>query len=157
MADRMRIIVRGMVSEDIEQVSAIETTVFSDAWSMEGFYDSLKNENSILLSAVDEQERIVGYCCLYGVLDEGEIVNVAVHPKFRQQGIGEMLMKALIKAARSRGMNQFYLEVREGNHAAQQLYKKMGFAIVGVRKNFYEKPVENALVMFRDECQTLPL
>lgn len=143
----MNLKIRKMTAVDIGAVWAIEVKVFTDAWSKESFDASLKNENAVMLVAIDDTEQIVGYCCLYSVLDEGEIVNVAVHPQTQRQGVGEKLMQSLLNEARIRGTAHFYLEVRESNIAAQQLYKKYGFGIIGIRKNFYEKPVENALVM----------
>ena len=99
------------------------------------------------MTAVSEAQKVAGYCCLYCVLDEGEIVNVAVSESFRKQGIGERLVRHLMQAGAQRGAKNFYLEVRAGNEPAQCLYEKLGFKTVGIRKNFYEKPVENALVM----------
>lgn len=146
-------IIRNMEISDLDQVCAIEQDIFSDAWSRQGFLDSLDNEQALLLCAVDGDE-VLGYCCLYTMFDEGEIVNVAVHPERRCLGIGAQMIKILMDQGCAKGVCQFYLEVRESNVPAQWLYEKMGFAVVGIRKNFYVKPVENALVM---HCHTLPL
>lgn len=138
---------RNMEMSDLDQVCAIEQAVFSDPWSREGFAESLGSGQAILLTAVSEAQKVVGYCCLYCALDEGEIVNVAVSETFRKQGIGERMVRHLMQAGTKRGAKNFYLEVRAGNQPAQRLYEKLGFKTVGIRKNFYEKPVENALVM----------
>jgi len=135
-----------MTPDDLAQVCAIENCVFTDAWSEKGFRESLENDSAVMLCAA-EGEVIAGYCCMYTVADEGEIVNVAVHPDFRRQGIGGQMLEYLLERGRRRGVVHFYLEVRAGNIPAQQLYGKSGFKVAGIRKNFYEKPVENAFVM----------
>lgn len=146
-------VIRRMQVPDLEQVCAIEKGIFSDAWSRQGFVDSLNNEHAILLCVVDK-DQVLGYCCLYTMIDEGEIVNVAVDERYRKKGIGAVMIAELLNLGREKGVEQFYLEVRESNIPAQRLYQKMGFETAGIRKNFYEKPVENALIM---HCHTLPL
>ena len=83
------------------------------------------------------------------IAGEGDVTNIAVFPEYRGRGIGAALTKALIVEGRKRGMNAFTLEVRVGNQAAIHIYEKLGFRSEGVRKGFYEKPKEDALIMWR--------
>lgn len=137
-----------MTQADIPQVLAIEQRVFSDAWTEDGFQDSLANHHAILLVAKDGDE-VQGYCCLYTVLDEGEIVNVAVKPEARRRSIAMEMVGTLLVEGAAKGVGRFFLEVRQSNIGAQKLYEKLGFSYIGIRKNFYEKPAEDALLMFK--------
>ena len=96
-----------------------------------------------------EDDQVVGYAGLYQVLDEGDITNIAVLPSARKKGIGTALTHALIEAGEQRAIHAFTLEVRVGNVAAIHIYEKLGFVSAGVRKGFYEKPKEDALIMWR--------
>ena len=138
--------VRKMTAADVPAVTALENEIFSDAWTAEGFLESLENPNAIMLTAV-ENGNLAGYCCIYTVLDEAEIVNVAIHPKYRRLGLGFKMLKTMMEYFVPQEGTQYYLEVRQSNTAAKRLYEKLGFAAAGVRKNFYEKPAEDAIVM----------
>lgn len=140
--------VREMRREDIDQVHEIEQQVFSMPWSREDFVQSLKDPKNLYL-VMDCDGVIAGYCGLWSVLDEGQITNVAVQSTFRNQGIGGVLVRELLKKGKERGLTAFTLEVRESNKYAVQLYKRCGFEEVGIRPNFYEKPTENAVIMWR--------
>ena len=92
---------------------------------------------------------IAGYCGCYGVAGEGYIYNVAVGKNYRRQGIGFRLLQDLIEAAKSRGIESLTLEVRKSNLPAIKLYKKLGFVEAGIRKDFYTKPLEDAIIMWK--------
>ena len=96
-----------------------------------------------------EGEKIVGYCGIVTVLDEGDVVKVAVDQEYQGQGIGTALMENLIQRMQESGVRTIHLEVRQSNESAIALYRKMGFAEDGIRKDYYENPVENALLMSR--------
>ena len=100
-----------------------------------------------------EDETVVGYVGMMCVLDEGQIINVAVSSDFRRRGIGGALMDALEERARERRIVYLSLEVRESNAAARTLYAAKGYTECGVRKGFYSKPVENAVVMAKELLQ----
>ncbi len=96
-------------------------------------------------------KRIIGYIGMYISFEEGEITNVAVTPFARQKGIGNALIKAIKEAARKQNLQRIVLEVRVSNQSAIALYKKNAFVSIGIRKNFYEKPVEDANIMVCEE------
>lgn len=138
--------IRPMKKEDTSQVAEIEKDIFSIPWSEKSFADACATpENIYLVVVMDEQ--IAGYCGLWTVLGEGNITNMAVAEKFRQCGVGRRLMEAMEAAGREKNVDIFFLEVRESNVAARHLYESMGYKDIGLRKNFYERPVENAVVM----------
>lgn len=140
--------IRKMERGDIPEAADLEKRIFSDAWSETGFYESLENPNVVLIAAF-ESEKLAGYCCMYEALDEGEIVNVAVAPEFRKKGVAKKMLGVLLEKECREEICSFFLEVREHNEAAISLYEKLGFKIIGKRKNFYEKPVEDALIMHK--------
>lgn len=140
--------IRRMQEEDLEQVAAIERETFSLPWSLQSFRDACEKEYNIYLVAQDEGE-VLGYVGMWTVMGEGEITNVAVKKTARRQGVATRLMEEIICAGRKLGTDIFFLEVREGNEAARKLYEKQGFSRIGIRKNFYERPRENAIVMSR--------
>ena len=141
-------ILREMLVEDLDQVMEIETALFSPPWTKEGFFTYLTRKDAMFL-VVEEKEKIIAYCGLLMVLDEGDITNVAVHPDRQREGIGHFLMDSLIRLAEQQGVTTIHLEVRVGNDTAIRLYERMGFTRDGIRKNYYTDPVEDALLMTR--------
>ncbi|MCI9427721.1 MAG: ribosomal protein S18-alanine N-acetyltransferase [Eubacterium sp.] len=138
--------IRKMTECDLRQVAAIAASVFAQPWSRQGFAEALPMENTCFLLA--ENDGIVcGYCGMYMAADEGEIINVAVRRDCQRQGIADCLLLALLQEGRQNGIGRFFLEVRVSNAAAIHLYKKHGFVIQGIRKNFYEDNHEDAYVM----------
>lgn len=140
---------RRMEPEDVKQVAAIEEKNFSVPWSEEAFLDSLALEHTVFVVAEEEGE-IAGYCGMYTSFQEGEIVTVAVAEKYRRQGVGSKILQFLIFESLKKNITSFFLEVRESNAAAIGLYECFGFQRIGLRKNFYEKPRENAIVMWKE-------
>ena len=94
-----------------------------------------------------EDDAVVGYAAVSSVLDEGSLDNIAVAPEYRRQGVGEALLRQVLCRGGEQGLAVFYLEVRDGNDPAIALYQKHGFVEVGRRKNYYEKPKEDAILM----------
>lgn len=139
-------ILRRMELDDIEKVADIEASNFSLPWSQKSFADALLNENTLYVVAV-EDDQIIGYAGAWCVFGEAEITNVCVDESARKRGVGTEIMKYLIEMGRERECDVFFLEVRESNEKAIGLYEKLGFIRIGIRKNFYERPVENAIVM----------
>ena len=135
-----------MREEDIDQVLTIEETSFLSPWSRKSFEVELEKEFGVSL-VVLEDNRIVGYLVEWLVADEIHIANIAVHPDWRQRGIGERLMQEVIR--NSSGFSWIRLEVRRSNKAARELYAKMGFREVGVRRNYYVQEGEDAIMMVK--------
>ncbi len=132
--------------ENLEEIFKIEKSVFAHPWSLESLKNLLEDENSVAFVAVDN-ETICGYCGVNTILDEGYITNVAVLENYRKQGIGRMLVNALVNFAKDKSLAFLTLEVRKSNTPAINLYSKSGFETVGERKNYYTSPTENALLM----------
>lgn len=140
--------IRPMECQDVKQVAALEQQTFSQPWSEHAFLDMVDKENVCYLVA-EENDDVVGYCGVHHVLGEGEITNVAVAEKMRNRGIGYAMLTELFERGRQMGVEAFTLEVRAGNAAAIHMYEKLGFVTEGIRKNFYEKPREDALIMWK--------
>ena len=144
--------IRRMEKRDLLQVEAIETALFSDAWSEQGFEDTLNSPYVISLVTIDEAEdTILGYIIMYVSFEEGEISNVAVAKSAQNRGIGSALMQAILEKGLEESVTRFILEVRVSNTPAIALYKKFGFTEIGIRRDFYEKPREDALIMVREK------
>lgn len=138
--------IREMQEQDVCSAAKIEAENFSRPWSADGFLSAVKSEKTLYLLAELDGE-IAGYIGMWIALDEGEITNVSVKKELQGRKIGAKLMKALTEAGKNRGVSSYFLEVRESNERAIRLYSSFGFENVGLRKNFYEDPVENAVVM----------
>lgn len=143
--------IRLMAEEDVESVSNIEMQLFSKPWTKQDFLNSMSDRHNIYLVAENDQCEVVGYCGIWGVLDEGQITNVAVRPEEQGIGIGYKMLQELISIGRNEGLSQFTLEVRVSNEKAIRLYQKLGFEEEGIRKEFYDKPVEDAIIMWLRE------
>ena len=142
-----RLHIRPMTLEDLEYVTAIEAAVFSMPWSKEGFAAALVMPGAKYLVAADKEERILAYCGYYGAFDEAEITNVAVEPEARRNGYATLMLLELLKQAKQDGIKKVYLEVRYSNVGAIALYERLGFKRLGLRRDFYERPKEDAIVM----------
>ena len=144
----MNIEIRNLQDSDIEALSAIEAAAFSMPWSADDFRDLLsRNYCFYLVAFVDG--RIAGCAGLTDICNEGNIDNVVVAEEFRGQGVGTMLLRELISKGEERGIEAFTLEVRVSNASAIHVYEKLGFVSEGIRPRFYEKPVEDAMIMWR--------
>ena len=149
-----------MSADHIDEIAALERACFSRPWSRDMLKEELDNACSAFLVAEDEG-KVVGYAGLQVVLDEGYIANVAVDPDYRRQGIATKLVQVYIDFARANKLAFLTLEVRPSNTAAIILYGRLGFRSVGRRRNYYEHPKEDCLIMtlFFDEemAKTIPV
>lgn len=136
-----------MTSEHLDQVADIERLCFSDPWSRRMLSEHLENECAATLVAQGAEGTVLGYAGLLVVLDEGYITNVAVRPEYRRQGIASELLEVFRRFGEGNHMAFLTLEVRASNTAARALYQKHGYAEVGCRKNYYEHPKEDAIIM----------
>lgn len=131
----------------IPQLEALEQSCFSMPWTAEQLRSQLRDAQHEFLAAVSSEDRVLGYVGMMVVLDEGYISNVAVDPANRRQGIADALINRLIERCGVHRLAFVTLEVRAGNAPAIALYEKHGFVRVGLRKNYYEKPREDAVLM----------
>ena len=145
-----KLIIRKMQPEDVPAIAALEAACFSEPWSEQAFLDALKQPEALMMTAIGMGNNPMGYCGIYLSADEGEITNVAVYPDHRKQGIADAILTEVLSKAQKRGAQIIYLEVRESNLPAKKLYEKHGFESCGIRKNFYRKPTEHAIVMSCD-------
>lgn len=132
---------------DIPEIEEIERQCFSMPWTEAQLASQLRGDRHEFLTAKAPDGTVCGYVGMMYVLDEGYISNVAVSPVCRRQGIADMLIGELLDRAARLGLSFVTLEVRESNAPAIALYSKHGFKPVGMRKNYYEKPRENAILM----------
>ena len=138
----MRTLGRG----DASLLAVLEKECFSCPWSEESFYECLGNGRFYFVGLF-ENDELIGYGGLVTVLDEGDVANIAVRSDKRGQGLGKMLLNALCEEAEKRGVIYLHLEVRESNAPARHLYEGFGFITDGIRKYYYTKPQENAVLM----------
>lgn len=132
----------------LSDVGRLERECFSEPWSEASFASVCNNEMYAYFIALDSESKTVcGYAGMYSVIDSAEITGIAVIPDRRNEGIGSLLMNAIIKEAKKRGALAIHLEVRETNSAAIGLYEKLGFSADGKRKNYYRMPTEDAILM----------
>lgn len=148
--------IREMQRKDLEEVTMLEESCFSMPWKYKDFEDALINPNRFYLVAEadkvteDTPDRILGGCMLTNIAGEGDISNVAVHEKYRNNKIAENLLTELMKFGIERcRITAFTLEVRSKNMYARRLYEKQGFAAEGIRPNFYDKPKDDAVIMWK--------
>ncbi len=139
--------IRRMTEADVSKVAELERNTFTTPWSERSLRESLGKADYLFL-VCEEQEMIVGYGGLLKVGDEADILDIAVTEEFRGRGIGTALVEELLTGGRALGIRAFTLEVRVSNRAALHVYEKLGFAREGLRKDFYEKPREDAAILW---------
>ncbi len=144
LSEKIRIVPMG--AEHLEDIAALEGLCFSRPWSVKALKEELSNEQAHFLVAV-VGDKTAGYIGVLEICGEGYITNVAVFPEHRRQGIASALLETAADGARRRGCAFLTLEVRTDNTAAVSLYQTHRFELAGTRKNFYEAPVEDALIM----------
>lgn len=131
------------------QVAELESICFDDSWSLRSIASELENPLSLWLVWM-ENGRVLGYVGSQTVMDETDMMNVAVHPDARRKGIAESLILALADALKRKQSKSLTLEVRATNAAAIGLYNKLGFTEIGRRKNYYRNPREDALILRKE-------
>ena len=130
----------------LPEIERIEQACFTAPWSRAGLESDLLNPTSCWYGAADRQTgRLAAFLGVHICLDEAEIVNVATHPDYRRLGLAEELLREFLRLHPA--LSQIFLEVRESNTAARTLYAKLGFSAYAVRRNYYEKPTEDAVLM----------
>lgn len=142
-------IITRMNEGHVAQVAALEKLCFSDPWSETSVASELDNPLSLWLIA-EEEGTVLGYVGSQTVLDETDMMNIAVRPECRRRGIAAALIGELVNQLREHGSHVLRLEVRESNVPAIALYESMGFTQLGLRKNYYRNPKENALILGKE-------
>jgi [ribosomal protein S18]-alanine N-acetyltransferase len=137
--------------EDLAGAAALQARVFGRAWESDALVGdgSAGNVRPRLYAARDSSGAVVAYCAAWQILDELHINSLAVDERYRRQGIASALMRQVLSRGRDAGVRSATLEVRESNGAGRALYESLGFAVEGVRRGYYEHPVEDALVLWR--------
>lgn len=142
--------IREMQSRDLEKVTALEAACFSMPWKYKDFEEVLTNPHRVYLVAETGGQEIIGGCMLTNIAGEGDISNVAVDESFRGQRIATALLQKLLEYGKDKyGINAFTLEVRSKNIPAIRLYERAGFRAEGIRPNFYDKPKDDAIIMWK--------
>jgi len=147
---RMRVHIVPMNSDHLDEVAELERICFSTPWSRNMLAEELDNLLSAFLVALDDAGRVVGYAGLQVVLDEGYITNIAVRPECRKRGVASQLLQVFMNFAEGNRLAFLTLEVRASNYDAIALYGSRGFRSVGRRKNYYEHPKEDAIIMTKE-------
>ena len=142
-------IIKRMTEDHILQIAELEKLCFCDPWSANSITSELDNRLSLWLVA-EVDARVVGYVGSQTVLGETDMMNIATHPDYRNQGIGTALILSLIEELRKQNSHSLMLEVRVSNLSAISVYHKLGFAEVGRRKNYYRNPREDALILRKE-------
>ena len=138
-----------MNASHVAQIAELEKLCFSDPWSANSIASELDNKLAYWLVAA-EGERVAGYIGSQTVMDETDMMNVAVHPDYRRKGIAEALVNDLVENLKKMGSHCLTLEVRASNVPAITLYEKLGFTEIGRRKNYYRNPREDALILRKE-------
>ena len=138
-----------MTLSHVPQVAALEKSCFSDPWSEKSLSSELENPLALWIVALDGN-RVAGYIGAQTVLGESDMMNLAVDPAYRRQGIARALVTSLVDSLRQEGSRCIVLEVRESNLPAGKLYESLGFSQVGLRRGYYEKPREDARILKKE-------
>lgn len=150
MEHQMHVRIVPMTADHLDEVAELERICFHTPWSRNMLAEELDNALSAFLVALDDGDRVVGYAGMQAILDEGYILNVAVRPECRKNGIAGKLIQVFLDFARANRLAFLSLEVRASNYDAIALYGSRGFRSVGRRKNYYEHPREDAIIMTRE-------
>lgn len=142
-------IINRMNESHVSQIAELEKLCFNDPWSEKSIASELDNRLSCWLVALDG-DTVVGYVGSQTVLGETDMMNIAVHPDYRNKGIATDLIEGLIETLTKQGSHSLMLEVRATNEPAKNLYNKLGFEAVGIRKNYYRNPKEDALILRKE-------
>lgn len=141
------IIIRHMTKDDVDAVYNVEEDCFVDPWSKDSIRKELKNDLARYLVA-EVDNKVVGYIGIWFVVDEGHITNVAVHSNYRGKKIGDKLVSEMVELCKENDLVAMTLEVRTSNTVAQNLYRKYGFRMAGIRKEYYSDNKEDAIIMW---------
>lgn len=143
----------------IPEIVALDKICLGGLWTAQGYQREIESPNSTLLSLnlidreVGTESKMIGVACLWSILEEAHITLLAIHPDYRQQGFGTLLLLCLFEDAIARNLSWATLEVNENNEKAINLYKKFGFEVAGKRKKYYKLTGDNALILWRKKLR----
>ena len=138
--------IRASLPADASEIALAEKEIFPDPWSERDIIDTISTEGAMCYTALDGN-KVIAYLIGRQIPPEGEIYRIATLPHKRGQGVAYRLLDYAVKCERGRGLESLFLEVREKNEPAKRLYKSYGFKQIGIRKNYYANPTDNAIVM----------
>ena len=149
-----------ITSQQISEIVALDQLCFGGLWTEDGYLRELESPNSSLFALsvrepnlVTFNPKIIGMCCLWSIVEEAHITLLGIHPDYRGEGLGQLLLYVLFKDALKRKLKWATLEVKTNNHPAISLYKKFGFKIVGKRKGYYRSTGEDALILWNKDLE----
>lgn len=143
-------VIETMKVKDLDEVMEVESHCFKTPWSRYSFMCELTDNQFSHYIVARHNGKIIGYGGMWIILDEAHVTNIGVLPEYRGKGVGETLMRSLMALAKSNGANKMTLEVRKSNYIAQNLYSKLGFEPVGIRRGYYVDDGEDAVIMWKD-------
>jgi [ribosomal protein S18]-alanine N-acetyltransferase len=149
-----QIAIESLTAAEVPEVVELDQICLGGLWKAESYLREIESDKSTLIilclgkSEFEQQSQIIGMACLWSIVDEAHITLLGIHPDYRQQGLGELLLLTLLKDAIARRLEWATLEVNEHNLAAINLYQKYGFQIAGSRKNYYQPAGDDALVLW---------
>ena len=144
--------IRRSIPADTAEIAAAEAEIFSDPWSEKDILSTISTEGSMCYTALSDG-RVIAYLIGRQIPPEGEIYRIATLPEYRKRGVAYRLLDYAVKCERGRGLEALFLEVRQMNAPARSLYTSYGFKEIGMRKNYYKKPDDNAVIMLlSSEC-----
>lgn len=150
MGDQIQIVIDPMRLRDVPGVLVVERLSFPTPWSRQAFLSELFENDRAYYIVAKDKDRVIGYAGIWLIAGEGHVTNVAVHPDYRQQGIGRRLLVTLEELIRNRGGDRLTLEVRVSNTWAQHLYQSLGYVAAGLRKGYYRDNNEDAVIMWKE-------
>ena len=142
--------IQKMISQDLDEVLAIEASASSTPWSKKMFSEEMQNPGSccfVIKIEIELKQPIIGFICFRNMAEESELLNIAVHPHYRRLGIGRKLMQFYIDFSSQRGVKTFYLETNSSNEPAIHLYQRFSYQSFGMRKKFYQNQFDALLMM----------
>ncbi|GAB3047027.1 ribosomal protein S18-alanine N-acetyltransferase [Virgibacillus ainsalahensis] len=142
------LMLRKMMTDDVDQVMEVERASFTIPWTTDIFYQELVDNMHAHYFVMELDNKIIGYAGTWIIIDDAQITNIAVMPEFRGQKLGERLFQYTIQQAVMMGVSRLSLEVRKSNIVAQKMYQKFGLVPGGIRKNYYVDDQEDAIVMW---------
>lgn len=156
-ADEQGFVFRGMTLDDVATIVRIERESFTSPWSADAFRTELTQNHFARYVVLERDGAIIGYGGMWLIVDEAHVTNIAIRQPYRGQGLGEKLLRELIRTAAWLGAKRMTLEVRVSNEVAQSLYRKLGFYASGLRPAYYSDNREDALIMWAElEAEEAP-